>query len=257
MADALILFISDLHLSPNTPELNSLFLEFLTKHARAAQQLFILGDLFDAWPGDDCLDDPDDAWARQIVHALRALSDSGVAISLLHGNRDFLLGEDFAARSGVRLLNEPYLLSLPSWQFVLTHGDSLCTDDHAYQAFRQQVRQTEWRRDFLQQSLKQRKAIAASLRQESEAHKRDKAAYLMDVNLATSEDFLRANGYATCIHGHTHRPATHHHIVDGIHVERWVLADWNSQAGEYLAWNGKDLHRQAFGHAGLLTEKTL
>jgi UDP-2,3-diacylglucosamine hydrolase len=240
----LILFISDLHLSPQTPGVTRLFIEFLGGVARTAEQLFILGDLFEAWPGDDCIDDPQDSFNASIVDALHTLSASGVALSLMHGNRDFLLGDDFAARSGARLLNDPYVLSLPAWQFVLSHGDALCIDDRDYQAFRSQVRQAEWRTAFLAKPLAERKAIAAALRQKSEQAKHGKANYLMDVNPGATEDFLRVHGYATCIHGHTHRPARHDHIVDGIHVERWVMADWHEHHGEYLMWDGEYLHRE-------------
>jgi len=240
----LILFVSDLHLSPQAPGVTRLFLEFLGGRARAAEQLFILGDLFEAWPGDDCIDDPDDRFNAGIVDSLHALSESGVAVSLMHGNRDFLLGNDFAARSGTRLLADPYVLSLATWQFVLSHGDALCTDDQDYQAFRTQVRNPAWRTAFLAKPLAERKAIAAALRQQSESSKRDKAQYLMDVNPGTTEDFMRAHGYATFIHGHTHRPAKHDHIVDGIHVERWVMADWHDDAGECLCWDGETLTRE-------------
>ena len=139
------------------------------------------------------------------------------------------------------------MLSLPAWQFVLAHGDLQCTDDMDYQRFRAQVRSTEWRAAFLAKSLQERKAIAAALRQQSENSKRKKnrqVQYLMDLNPATTDDFLRANGYATFIHGHTHQPARHDHMVDGIHVERWVLSDWHEDQGEILTWDGEQLKRK-------------
>ncbi|WP_300452842.1 UDP-2,3-diacylglucosamine diphosphatase [Accumulibacter sp.] len=240
----MILFISDLHLAPEAPGATRLLLDFLAGRARAAEQLFILGDLFEAWPGDDCLDDPDDRFVSAIVEALRELSAAGVAVSVMHGNRDFLLGDRFSASSGARLLPDPYLLSLPTWQFVLSHGDALCTDDGDYQAFRAQVRQAAWQSSFLSRPLAERRAIAMAARQKSESAKRDKAPSLMDVNPAATDDFLRQNGYASLIHGHTHRPATHDHLVDGIHVERWVLSDWRETAGECLCWNGEELVRE-------------
>jgi UDP-2,3-diacylglucosamine hydrolase len=245
-----IYFISDLHLSPQTPGVTRLFLDFLVflgRPARAAEHLYILGDLFEAWTGDDGLDDPENSFDRLIVDALRAMTDTGIGLSVMHGNRDFLLGDEFAARSGAKLLPDPYVLSLPAWQFVLSHGDVLCTDDKDYQAFRQQVRATEWRLMFLRKPLAERKAIAAQLRRQSEDAKREKLkqAYdLMDLNPGDTDDFLRQYGYATFIHGHTHRPATHDHLVDGIHVERWVLADWNEDRGEYLCWDGERLSRK-------------
>lgn len=244
----MILFVSDLHLSAQTPALNALFRKFLGGRARAAEALYVLGDLFEYWVGDDDLDDPVHA---EVVTALRALSDAGTAINVMRGNRDFLLGEDFAIAAGARLLTDPYVLSTPEWQFVLSHGDALCTDDGEYQAFRAQSRSPEWQAAFLRKPLAERHAIARALRERSEAGKQEKAGradYLMDVNAGATEDFLREHGYATFIHGHTHRPATHDHIVDGIHVERWVLADWHEEDGtphgECLVWDGERLSRE-------------
>lgn len=243
----MIHFISDLHLAPQAPGAARIFLDFLGGRARAAEQLFILGDLFDVWPGDDCIDDAQDGFNRRIVGALRDLTDSGVRLSVMHGNRDFLLGQEFAQRSGASALPDPYVLSLPDWQFVLSHGDLLCTDDTEYQAFRTQVRDPVWRVAFLNKPLQERKAIAATLRQQSENSKREKnqrAQYMMDLNPGDTDDFLRHHGYATFIHGHTHRPARHDHLVDGIHVERWVLSDWHEDRGETLSWDGDQLRRE-------------
>jgi UDP-2,3-diacylglucosamine hydrolase len=244
----LILFVSDLHLSAQTSALNTLFRKFLGGRARAAEALYVLGDLFEYWVGDDDLDDPVHA---DVVTSLRALSDAGIAVNIMRGNRDFLLGEDFAIAAGARLLTDPYVLSTPEWQFVLSHGDALCTDDGEYQAFRVQSRNPEWQAAFLQKPLAERHAIARALRERSEAGKQEKAGradYLMDVNAGATDDFLREHGYATFIHGHTHRPATHDHIVDGIHVERWVLADWHDEGGaphgECLVWDGERLSRE-------------
>lgn len=241
----MILFVSDLHLSAQTPELNALFLDFLSGRARAAEALYILGDLFEYWVGDDDLEDPANA---RIAKALRELSDSGVELNIMRGNRDFLFGDRFAAATGARLLSDPHVLSLPAWQFVLSHGDALCTDDLEYQAFRTQSRAPEWQAGFLAKPLAERRAIARALRAQSESGKQGKADYLMDLSPAATEDFLRNHGYATFIHGHTHRPATHDHIVDGIHVERWVLSDWhkdnNTLRAECLIWDGEALQRQ-------------
>ena len=246
---AVIHFISDLHLSPQTSGVARIFLDYLGGRARAAEHLYILGDLFEAWPGDDCIDDADDAFNRGIVEALRALTDAGVGLSLMHGNRDFLLGDEFARRSGARPLPDPFVLSLPTWQFVLSHGDMLCTDDQDYQIFRAQIRDAGWRVGFLNKPLQERKAIALALRQQSEHMKREKLLndqqYMMDLNAAATDDFLRYNAYATFIHGHTHRPEKHDHLVDGIHVERWVLSDWHEDQGEYLCWDGEQLSRHA------------
>ena len=242
----MIHFISDLHLSPQTPGVTRIFLNFIGGRARAAEHLYILGDLFDVWPGDDCMDDPHDNFNRGIVDALRDLTDSGVKLSLIHGNRDFLLDEKFSANSGARIISAPYLLTLPTWQFVLSHGDELCTDDTEYLSFRAQVRSREWRTAFLAKPLAERKDIAAALRLQSENSKREKyqkTQCVMNLNPSATEDFLREHGYATFIHGHTHQPEKHDHMIDGIHVERWVLADWHEDRGESLVWNGKQLAR--------------
>jgi UDP-2,3-diacylglucosamine hydrolase len=237
----LILFISDLHLSPRSPGATALFLAFLAGRARQADELYILGDLFEAWIGDD---DSGEPYNASIVTALHAASDSGLRISLLHGNRDFLLGAGFADAAGVRLIADPYILSTAEWQFVLAHGDALCLDDAAYMAFRAQVRDPQWQAALLAKPLSERRAIAAHMREVSESSQRDKANPYTDLQPAATEDFLRAHGYATFIHGHTHQPATHDHIVDGIHVERWVLADWHEERGECLVWDGEALRRE-------------
>lgn len=238
----MILFISDLHLSPRSPGATCLFLQFLAGRARQASELFILGDLFEAWIGDDDIGDPYNA---EIIAALRTATESGLKISLLHGNRDFLLAADFAAASGVTLISDPYILSTPAWQFVLSHGDALCLDDAAYMAFRAQVRDPQWQAALLSKPLTERRTIAAHMREVSESSQRGKENPYTDLQAAATDDFLRQHGYATFIHGHTHQPATHDHIVDGIHVERWVLADWHEDRGECLVWDGEALTREA------------
>lgn len=238
----MILFVSDLHLSPRSPGATALFLRFLAGRARQAEALYILGDLFEAWIGDDDCDDPYNA---QIVAALRAASDAGLKISVMHGNRDFLLGEGFAAATGATLLPDPTVLSTPEWQFVLSHGDALCLDDLPYMAFRAQVRDPAWQQGLLAQPRETRRALASQLREQSMASQQGKEQPYSDLQLGATEDFLRQHGYATFIHGHTHLPATHDHIVDGIHVERWVMADWHEERGECLAWDGETLTRAA------------
>ena len=244
----MILFVSDLHLSAQTPALTRIFLDFLGGRARNAEALYILGDLFEYWVGDDDLENETNG---RVAAALRELADTGVAVNVMHGNRDFLMGEGFAAASGARLLPDPYMLSTPEWQFILSHGDALCSDDREYQQFRTQSRSPEWQAAFLQKPLAERRAIAVALRAQSEAGRKEKTGstgYLMDLNPGETDDFLRLHGYATFIHGHTHRPARHDHIVDGIHVERWVLADWHEDGGhptaECLVWDGEALHRE-------------
>jgi len=235
----LILFISDLHLSPRSPGATALFLRFLAGRARQAEALYILGDLFEAWIGDDDIDDP---FHARIVAALRAAADAGVRISLMHGNRDFLLGQKFADAAGLRLLADPYDLTLPEWSFVLSHGDALCLDDTAYQAFRARVRTPEWQEKMLARPRFVRRLVARYFRWRSRNTVR---AVYADLQAAATDDFLRDHGYVTFIHGHTHRPAKHDHIVDGIHVERWVLADWHEDRGECLVWDGETLQREA------------
>jgi UDP-2,3-diacylglucosamine hydrolase len=235
----LILFISDLHLSPRSPGATALFLRFLAGRARQAEALYILGDLFEAWIGDDDIDDP---FHARIVAALRAAADAGVRISLMHGNRDFLLGQKFADAAGLRLLADPYDLTLPEWSFVLSHGDALCLDDTAYQAFRARVRTPEWQEKMLARPRFVRRLVARYFRWHSRNTVR---AVYADLQAAATDDFLRDHGYVTFIHGHTHRPAKHDHIVDGIHVERWVLADWHEDRGECLVWDGETLQREA------------
>ncbi len=238
----MIFFISDLHLSPRSPGATRLFLQFLAGRARQAEALYILGDLFEAWIGDDDIDDP---YHAEIIAALHSASEAGLQISLQHGNRDFLLGAGFAAATGIRLLSDPCVLSTAEWQFVLSHGDALCLDDTAYMAFRNQVRNPSWQAALLVKPLAERRAIAAHMREVSESSQRDKDNPYSDLQTAATDDFLREYGYATFIHGHTHQPAKHDHIVDGIHVERWVLADWHEERGECLVWDGEALTREA------------
>ena len=238
----MIFFVSDLHLSPRSPGATRLFLQFLAGRGRQAEELYILGDLFEAWIGDDDSGDPFNA---QVVAALRAASDAGLRISVMHGNRDFLLGDGFAAATGAWLIGDPHLLSTPEWQFILSHGDALCLDDATYMAFRAQVRNPGWQAALLTRPLGERRAIAAHMREVSESSQRDKDNPYTDLQAGATDDFLREHGYVTFIHGHTHQPAKHDHIVDGIHVERWVLADWHEERGEYLAWDGETLTREA------------
>ena len=237
----MILFISDLHLSPRSPGATRLFLEFLAGLARQAEALYILGDLFEAWIGDDDIADP---YHAEIVSALRAASAAGLRIRIMHGNRDFLLGSGFAAATGATLLTDPHVLSTGAWQFVLSHGDALCVDDTAYMAFRTQVRNPEWQAALFAKPLAERRAIAAHMREVSESSQRNQNTPYTDLQAAATDDFLREHGYATFIHGHTHQAATHDHIIDGIHVERWVMSDWHEDAGECLIWDGEALRRE-------------
>jgi UDP-2,3-diacylglucosamine hydrolase len=219
------LFISDLHLEPTRPAITALFLDFLERRARRAEALYILGDLFEAWIGDD-----DDAELGGIIAtALRALTDQGVPSYFLHGNRDFLLGERFAAASGIQLLPESVVIELAGERILLLHGDTLCTDDIEYQAFRAQVREPAWRARTLALPLAQRRALAGQLRETSRQATQQKAADITDVNPTAVDRVLRAHGVRRLIHGHTHRPAIHDGVLDGQPARRAVLGDWYDQ----------------------------
>ena len=216
------LFISDLHLDPASPGIARQFRAFLDGEARSADALYVLGDLFEVWLGDD---DPDPA-TREIVAALRRLTDSGVPCFVMHGNRDFLIGERFALASGMRLLADPTVVDLYGTRTVLMHGDTLCSDDHEYQEFRALVRNPAWQQAFLAKPLDERTRMAREARGRSEQSKQVKDMTIMDVTPATVDSAFRAHHSARLIHGHTHRPAHHEHKVDGRDCERWVLADW-------------------------------
>lgn len=222
------LFISDLHLCPSRPQVSRLFLDFLAGPAREAEALYILGDLFEYWAGDD---DLGDAFNADICASLQKLSASGVPTCFMAGNRDFLAGETFARAAGLKLLPDPALIDVSGTTTLLMHGDTLCTDDGAYQAFRSEVRSPEWRQAFLALPLAQRKAQIEALRRESEAQKRIKPMEVMDVNPAAVLQALTFHRCTRLIHGHTHRPAHHRLEIDGRTCERWVLPDWYEKGG--------------------------
>lgn len=219
------LFVSDLHLDESRPQITSLFERFLAGEARNAAALYILGDLFETWIGDD----DDAALPARVAKALRALADTGVPIFFVAGNRDFLLGAEYAARAGLTLLADATVHVIASQPTLLMHGDTLCTDDTAYQAFRAQVRDDHWRRAFLAQPLDARRAFAARARAGSRQHTRATPEVLMDVNATAVAAALRAAGVRRLIHGHTHRPAIHRLALDGRPAERIVLGDWYTQ----------------------------
>lgn len=221
------LFISDLHLSHEHPSSTALFLNFAEHTAPQAEALYILGDLFEYWAGDDDLDTP---FHQHITGVLRALSEQGTRIFIMHGNRDFLMSEKLANTCHATLLSDPTLLDLYGTPTLLTHGDMLCTDDAAYQQFRHMVRSAEWRTQFLAQALTQRKQQIEQLRSQSEQAKRVKAMNIMDVNCDAVNELLRQNNYPRLIHGHTHRLAKHLHHLDDHTCERWVLGDWDNKA---------------------------
>ncbi|MEO7728554.1 MAG: UDP-2,3-diacylglucosamine diphosphatase [Burkholderiales bacterium] len=223
------IFVSDLHLCPSRPAINQTFFDFIRGPAALAEALYILGDLFEYWAGDD----DDDPFNASVLAALRVLSNSGIALYLMHGNRDFLIGERFAAACSAKILPDPTLIDLYGMRTLLMHGDTLCTEDTGYQEFRTKVRNSQYQKQFLARPLDARKAIIAGLRAENVEKKQSKSEAIMDVTPATVESVLREYVYPRMIHGHTHRPAQHRHIVDGHECERWVLADWYAR-GSYL-----------------------
>jgi UDP-2,3-diacylglucosamine hydrolase len=224
------IFVSDLHLSPERPHINQVFFDFAARIAPRAESVYILGDLFDDWVGDDDLADPFNA---SVADALSGLAGKGVRLRLMQGNRDVLLGEAFARRCGAQILVDPTLLDLHGTKTLVMHGDTLCTDDVKYQRFRSWVRSPIIQRLFLSLPLALRRAQIRRLRAASEKHKQGASAEIMDVAQTAVERALREHGYPRLIHGHTHRPARHLHTVDGHGCERWVLNDWY-QRGGYL-----------------------
>jgi UDP-2,3-diacylglucosamine hydrolase len=226
------LFISDLHLDPERPDITSQALAFLDDEARHAEALYILGDLFEAWLGDD---DPDPE-KRRVVAALKRLADGGLPCYFIRGNRDFLVGERFAADSGCTLLEDPTVIELYGSRVILMHGDTLCTDDHEYQALRQMVRNPAWQAAVLSRPLAERQEMARQLREKSAASMAGKATEIMDVNQDAVLRTMQDHGVYTILHGHTHRPAIHRFEADGHEAVRIVLGDWYAQ-GSALTWD--------------------
>lgn len=225
------LLISDLHLSEDLPVIRKKFLDFLAGPARKSEALYILGDLFETWIGDDDIPSP---FNQKIVRALQALSGSGTALYLMHGNRDFLIGQEFAAACGGLLLQDPTEIDLYGVRTLLSHGDQLCTDDVAYQAYRKQVRSPAWQRKVLALPLETRRQMARDATAMSDKAKQAKSMEIMDVSPQAVTDLLRKNGYPRLIHGHTHRPARHVYHLDDHCCERWVLPDWTVVRSGYL-----------------------
>jgi UDP-2,3-diacylglucosamine hydrolase len=230
------LVVSDLHLDPSAPEIAAQFAGFLAGEARGAAALYVLGDLFEVWLGDD---DPRPEH-REVIAKLRALAHSGVSLFFMHGNRDFLLGAGFARDTGGTILTDPTLALVEGRRVLFTHGDALCTGDTPYQKLRAMVREPLWQAQFLALSLAQREAVAAEARAGSKAHVAVQKKMLMDVSEGAVVDALRRSGAELLIHGHTHRPGVHSLTVDGRACTRIVLGDWYSQgslielaAGDY------------------------
>ncbi len=230
--DGEILFVSDLHLDRQQPELTRRFIDFLETRAAEARVLFVLGDLFEVWLGDD---DPAEDF-RPLFDALARYAERG-ELRFMHGNRDFLVGETLAGRIGFDILPEPFVFDLDSERIALMHGDLLCSDDRDYLAFRAMVRDPQWQAGFLSKSLRERQAIAEALRESSQQAMSDKQMAIMDVNPQTVEQTMLELGVDTLIHGHTHRPGIH----QGAAGRRIVLGDWSADRDpSYLSWrNGR------------------
>lgn len=221
------LFISDLHLAAERPRTTQRLLQFLQQDVPRHRELVILGDLFEFWIGDDGA-----AAARPVVDALRTCSRSGQRLLLMHGNRDPLLGHEFAAATGGTLLADPIVLDVAGTRTLLSHGDAWCTRDLAYQKFRAMTREPQFQREFLSKSLEERIAFARSIRMQSESVKATKASDIMDVTPEAVLAALRAAGVRRIIHGHTHRPASHIVDLGDALAERWVLPDWDLDDAE-------------------------
>ncbi len=236
MSGKAILFISDLHLEPDRPDISQTFFNFLEQHAANAQALYILGDFFNVWLGDDHISELN----LKVAEKLKALNQSGVIIKLMHGNRDFLMGEKFAQSCGAELIQEPYLLDAFNETLLLMHGDALCTQDHDYIAFRQMVRDPAWQQDFLNRPIDERIAFAAEARKQSKNMSSNKAADIMDVTPEAVVGIMQKYNVLKLIHGHTHRPAVHELSGVAESVKRMVLGDWDDGAW-YISWTEEQL----------------
>jgi UDP-2,3-diacylglucosamine hydrolase len=222
------LFISDLHLSEGRPEANEQFFSFIEETAPGAAALYVLGDLFEYWIGDDDLEEP---FHALIAGFLRKLSESGVAVHVMHGNRDFLMAEAFCRAAGAQLVPDPSIVDAGGVRTLLMHGDTLCLDDVDYQAWRKTARSEHWQREFLGRPLAERRDIILTLREKSRTAVRAKPAEVMDVNAAAVRKAFQVHGVSRLVHGHTHRPGRHVLEVDGRACERWVLPDWYGPGG--------------------------
>ena len=234
------LFISDLHLEADRPEIGEQFLDFLDEEAADAEALYILGDFFEYWVGDD---DPDEYYAS-IKRSLRAFTDSGVPVYFMHGNRDFMIGEKFAEETGVTILPDPYPLDLFGKRVLLSHGDALCTDDTEYQKVRTMTRNPDWQAMILAKPLEERIAIAKQARARSQDRNKTLSESIVDVNADAVRQTISEYGVEILLHGHTHRPGIHGVEVDDRFAKRVVLGDWYDQ-GSVLRWDEDRLELSA------------
>lgn len=217
------LFISDLHLTPSRPKTVQAFLDFLQVHAMKVRELYLLGDVFEYWAGDDAVSEP---FNQQMVKAIRQVSDAGINVFWIAGNRDFLVGSKFADASGIRFLSDPFIATITGQRILLTHGDAQCTDDQTYMDFRAEVRKPEWQKKFLAMPLARRKEIIEGLRSNSRKEQMSKSSEVMDVNDNAIGSLFKSTDTSIMIHGHTHRPACHKYQHGTSNWLRYVLPDW-------------------------------
>ncbi|QTR49323.1 UDP-2,3-diacylglucosamine diphosphatase [Candidatus Thiothrix anitrata] len=236
-------FISDLHLDANTPAIVQSFLSLLEQLADDAEALYILGDFFEYWVGDDALDISSTAVFQPVIRALQRLSKQGVALYFLHGNRDFLVGDGFAQAAGCTLLPEHQLIDLYGTPTLLLHGDTLCTDDVDYQKIRKMFRNPQWQAQFLALPLAERIRQAEAMREQSRLAMQHKQAEILDVNPQSVVETLQAYGVTRMIHGHTHRPAIHDVVVPNSNskAQRIVLGDWDDNKISYLRVDSNEM----------------
>lgn len=237
------LFIADLHLSEDRSDITAAFDAFMSDQARDAAALYVLGDLFEAWIGDD----DTSAFNQHIKQAFRRLTDSGVPVYFIHGNRDFLISKKFARETGIQLLPEQMVIDLYGEKVLIMHGDSLCTLDHKYMAFRKKSRGWWWPRLMLALPLWYRRRVAQNARKTSAMHHKNLSEQIMDVTPSEVTRVMTAAGVSTLIHGHTHRPAVHKFKLDGKRATRIVLGDWYSQSSVLeVSADGMQLHAKPF-----------
>jgi len=236
-----IIFISDLHISIEKTEITRRFISFLQNQATKASAVYILGDFFDTWVGDDDNTPPN----KKIKQQLKQLTDSGTQVYLQQGNRDFLLGQQFCNESGITLLDEYTVIDLFGVKTLLTHGDLLCTDDIPYQEFRKKSRTTDWKQNVLTKPLLLRLLVARWYRFRSFFHKRKKTQDIMDVNQQTITQVMQQHDCLRLIHGHTHRPALHDFEINNKPAQRFVLAEWKKDSAELLRWTAEGFKREA------------
>ena len=225
------IFVSDIHLCESRPSITDAFINFLNKTSNQIDALYILGDLFEYWVGDDSNQH------ENVIEALKELTNRHVHVFLMHGNRDFLIGSEFEKKTGGVLLSDPTLIEIYGKKVLLSHGDILCTDDTEYQSFKDEIRSESWKNEFLKKSLSERIAIANEFRKKSELNKKNKSLEIMDVNKEeVNRTLIQFNYPDFFIHGHTHRPKCHSITLDGHQIQRIVLGDWYEQ-GSYLIFN--------------------